>query len=92
METGTERKLSWIGHTLRKQESSITRQALTWNIQGRRKRGKPSNTWSRDVDKAARLMGLSWGEVARLAQDRNAFRSAVCGLCPPLDAQYANTF
>ena len=68
------------------------RQALTWNPQGRRHRGRPSSTWRRDVDKEARLMGLSWGKVARLAQDRNAFRSAVCGLCRPLDVQYDNTF
>ena len=82
----TQRKWRWIGHTLRKQESSITRQALTWNPQGSRNRGRPSNTWRRDVEKEARAMGLTWGEVARLAQDRNAFRNAVSGLCPPLDA------
>jgi len=31
----------WIGHTLQKPTSSITRQALTWNTQGKRKRGRP---------------------------------------------------
>ena len=30
------RKWRWIGHTLRKPTSSITRQALTWNPQGKR--------------------------------------------------------
>ena len=29
-----KRKWGWIGHTLRKPASSITRQALTWNPQG----------------------------------------------------------
>ena len=29
------RKLRWTGHTLRKPQSSITRQALTWNPQGK---------------------------------------------------------
>ncbi len=33
------RKWRWIGHTLRKPTTSITRQALTWNPQGKRKRG-----------------------------------------------------
>nr|KAG5689671.1 hypothetical protein BaRGS_026786 [Batillaria attramentaria] len=32
------RKLGWIGHTLRKPASSTTRQALTWDPQGKRKR------------------------------------------------------
>nr|KAG5703133.1 hypothetical protein BaRGS_019401 [Batillaria attramentaria] len=34
------RKWGWIGHTLRKPASSTTRQALTWNPQGKRKRGR----------------------------------------------------
>ncbi|VDP42148.1 unnamed protein product [Schistosoma curassoni] len=35
----------WIGHTLRKAPNCVTRQALTWNPQGqRRRRGRPKNT------------------------------------------------
>jgi hypothetical protein len=34
-----------IGHTLRKPASSLTRQALTWNPQKKKKRGKPGNSW-----------------------------------------------
>ncbi|XP_048729859.2 uncharacterized protein LOC125647209 [Ostrea edulis] len=40
------RKWGWIGHILRKPPSSTTRQALTWNLQGKRKKGRPRNTWS----------------------------------------------
>ena len=35
------RKWRWIGHTLRQEPSNITRQALEWNPQGKRKRGRP---------------------------------------------------
>ena len=35
------RKWIWIGYTLRKPASNVTRQALTWNLQGKRKRGIP---------------------------------------------------
>ena len=38
------RKWRWIGHTLKKPTTSITRQALTWNPQGKMKRGRPRNT------------------------------------------------
>ena len=38
------RKWRWIGHTLRKEPSNITRQALEWNPQGKRKRGRPKQT------------------------------------------------
>nr|KAG5700291.1 hypothetical protein BaRGS_002637 [Batillaria attramentaria] len=44
------RKWSWIGHTLRKPASSTTRQTLTWNPQGKRKRGRPRNSWRRDTE------------------------------------------
>ena len=44
------RRWRWIGHTLRKPSTNITRQALTWNPQGKRKRGRPKNTWRRDLE------------------------------------------
>ena len=37
------REWGWIGHTLRKPASSTTRQTLTWNPQGKRKRDGPRN-------------------------------------------------
>lgn len=43
------RKWSWIGHTLRRNTTAITKQALTWNPQGKRGRGRPKNTWRRST-------------------------------------------
>ncbi len=43
------RKWSWIGHTVRKPATNITRQALKWNPQGRRKRGRTQNSWRMGV-------------------------------------------
>nr|KAG5687578.1 hypothetical protein BaRGS_009975 [Batillaria attramentaria] len=69
------RKWGWIGHTLRKPASSTTRQALTWNPQGKRKRGRPRNSWRRDTEAELCKQGTNWTGVARLAQNRaaNAF-------------------
>lgn len=39
------RRWRWIGHTLRKSVTNTTRQALTWNPQGKRRSGQPKNTW-----------------------------------------------
>ena len=36
-----KRKGGWIGHTLRKPAANITRQAVNWNPQGKRKVGQP---------------------------------------------------
>ena len=75
------RKLRWIGHTLREPTSSITRQALTWNPQGKRKRGRPRNTWRRDVESEARKMGYTWQEIATMAQCRIRWRALIDGPC-----------
>ena len=44
-----QRKWRWIGHTLRKPATNITRQTLTWNHHRKRRRGRPRNTWQRET-------------------------------------------
>jgi hypothetical protein len=39
----TRCKWNWIGHTLRKQ-NAIEKEAMEWNPQGQRKRGKPKRS------------------------------------------------
>ena len=77
-----KRRWRWIGHTLRKPATSTTRQALRWNPQGKRKRGRPRNTWRRDLETDARKTGYTWTQLERLAQDRDGWRELVRGLCP----------
>ena len=63
------RKWGWIGHTLRKPASSTTRQALTWNPQGKRKRGRPRNSWRRDTEAELKQQGTNWSGMARTTQN-----------------------
>ena len=49
-----ERKWTWIGHTLRKDEGNITRQALRWNPKSKRKRGRSKTTWRRSLEQELR--------------------------------------
>ncbi|KAK7103284.1 hypothetical protein V1264_018214 [Littorina saxatilis] len=77
------RKWGWIGHTLRKPASSITRQALKWNPQGKRKRGRPRNSWRRDTEAEINRQGKTWSQIERAAQDRVGWRIVVDGLCSP---------
>ena len=60
-----KRRWGWLGHTLRKPNTNITRQALTWNPQGKRKRGRPKNTWRRDLEADITQTGLSWKQLER---------------------------
>ena len=76
------RRWRWIGHTLCKPASSTTRIALTWNQQGKQRRGRPRNTWRRDLDADRKGTGYSWRQLEALAQDRADWRAFVSGLCP----------
>nr|KAG5687792.1 hypothetical protein BaRGS_017270 [Batillaria attramentaria] len=71
------RKWGWIGHTLRRPASSTTRQALTWNPQGKRKRGRPRNSWRRDTEAELYKQGTNWTGVARIAQNRDPLQKFV---------------
>ena len=77
-----QRRWRWLGHTLRKPASNITRQSLSWNPQGKRKRGRPRNSWRRDLEADVKSTGHSWGQLEKLAQDREVWRTLVGGLCP----------
>jgi hypothetical protein len=59
-----------IGHTLRKGNEAIEREALDWNPQGKRRRGRPKQTWPRSVHNEALEKGKSWSNVKRMARDR----------------------
>ncbi|CAH4036136.1 unnamed protein product [Pieris brassicae] len=76
------RKWNWIGHTLRRDLNHIPKQALDWNPQGKRKRGRPKQTWRRTVADEAKRAGKTWSEVKHEAQDRTRWRLTVDALCP----------
>ena len=75
------RKWGWIEHTLRKPASSTTHQALTWNLQGKRKRDWPRNSWRQDTEAELKQQGTNRSEMTRAAQKRVQWRGVVDGLC-----------
>ncbi|VDO89674.1 unnamed protein product [Schistosoma margrebowiei] len=60
----------WIGHTLRKAPNCVTRQALTWNPQGQRRRGRPKNTLRREMEIDMKKMNKNWMNLEKKAHDR----------------------
>jgi hypothetical protein len=57
------RRWTWIRHTLRKANNNITKQALEWNPQGKRKRGRPKNSWRRGIISELQAINTTWGEA-----------------------------
>ena len=76
-----KRKWGWIGNTLRKPAANITKQALDRNPQGKRKVGRPKQTWRRSIEAEVKATGMTWAELKRTSQNRVRWRSVVAALC-----------
>ena len=76
------RRWRWIGHTLRKSGSCITKKVIDWNPQGKRSRGRPRGTWRRIKESDVQKSGKTWNDIKRLAQDRERWKVFVRGLYP----------
>ena len=76
------RRFRWLGHVLRMQPDCIPKVALRWTPQGRRKRGRPKNTWRRTMTKELETVSLSWDTATRVAKDRGRWKDLVMALCP----------
>ena len=74
------RRWKWIGHVLRREPDNIVRIALHWTPEGRRKRGRPKNTWRRTVEGELKTFNHTWGTIQRLAQNRQKWRTFVAAL------------
>ncbi|VDP70953.1 unnamed protein product [Schistosoma curassoni] len=70
----------WIGHTLRISSNCITRQALTWNPEGKRKRERPKNTLRREIEADMKRINNNWKNLESTSQDRVVWSVPVSGL------------
>ncbi|VDP17507.1 unnamed protein product [Schistosoma margrebowiei] len=62
-----KKRWKWIGHTLRKAPNCVTRQALTWNPQDQRRRGRPNNTLHREMEIDMGEMNKNWMALEKKA-------------------------
>ena len=67
---------------LRKPASNITRQVLTWDPQGKQKRGRPRNTRRCDLQADMQRLGRKWQQLEKVTQNRELWRTLVDGLSP----------
>ena len=87
--TGTEpitqqvrrKRWEWIGHVVRMPPAALTRVALRWTPDGRRKRGRPKETWRRTVEKEMKENSWTWGHLEGQAANRSQWRTLAEASC-----------
>ena len=45
-----QKRWRWLGHVLRKPSEDMTKVALRWTPEAKRKRGRPKTTWRRTIE------------------------------------------
>jgi len=82
-----ERRLRWLGHGLRMDNSRTAHQATHWELRGyKRKPGRPRKNWIDVIKRDRRQMDLTWEEAEELANDKAEWRRWVAR-CSHLDAR-----
>jgi hypothetical protein len=71
-----EQKLRWYGHVMRMEDSKIARQVSEWNPQGKRRRGRPFNTWKDGIRDGMQRRNLKDEECF----DRELWRKKIMSL------------
>ena len=75
-----KRKCQYFGHLVRHNE--LQRQLLEGKINGKRSRGRPRITW---MDNLKKWTGKSYGNLIRIAEDREKFRCMTFNVLKALD-------
>ena len=75
------RRWRWLGHVLRMRADKLAKTALRWTPQGKRKRGRPKETWRRSMEKELKEEGLTFQQAEVIARDRMKWRSLVEASC-----------
>ena len=60
---------------------NITKTALRWTPEGKRKKGRPKETYRRTIEKELKKQNCTWKEVEKIAKDREEWKSFVLALC-----------
>ena len=75
-----KRKCQYLGYLIRQNE--LKRHLLEGKINGKRSRGRPRIKW---IDNIKKLTGKSYGNLIRIAEDREKFRFIAVNVLKALD-------
>ena len=70
----------WYGHVLRMSDERLPKQVLDWRPEGRRRVGRPKDTWRRTLTRETIQKNLREADVRQKAEARATWRSFVADL------------
>ena len=74
----------WYGHVVRRDDESILKKAMIFQVNGPRKRGRPKQTWKKQVEENIKEIGLRVEEATDRARWREGVRAIAEGMrCIP---------
>ena len=78
----------WYGHVVRRDEKSILKKVMMLQVYGQRKRGRPKQTWKRQVEESLKKIELRVEEVTDRARERvRAIAEGIRYIRPPSDTR-----
>ena len=74
--------VKWYGHVLRRDDGRVLRKALEFEVRGKRKRGRPKNSWKTQVERESKSVDLEKKDAMNRARWRVGVREIVVGVNP----------
>ena len=72
-----KKRLRWLGHLHRMSDDRIPKQAMKWEGEATRKRGKPRKNWKTTIIEDLKIVEMPWQDAEQAAEERTMWSSCV---------------
>ena len=76
----TANGVRWYGHELKRDDDSVLRGVLDFEVSGKRKRGRPKKTWKNRVEEETGKIGLKKEDALNREKWKNGVRAIAEGM------------
>ena len=73
-------RVRWYGYVLRRDDSHVLRKALEFEVRGKRRPGRPKETWKMQAENESKSVGLEKKDAMNQARWRLGVREVAAGV------------
>ena len=73
-------RVRWYGYVLRRDDSHVLRKALEFEVRGKRRPGRPKETWKMQAENESKSVGLEKKDAMNQARWRLGVRGVAAGV------------